>query len=102
MRTTSSTLQRRAVSDGCTVTRRLDYTYERLADGQFSLEASFDRPVARLRARVGPFPRACNTVAITVNGRPVTGELRDSGDGRWAWVEVGTTVRKVKIAAQGG
>jgi len=89
------------VADGRTMTRWLDYTYQRLADGRFSLEASFDRPVARVRARIGPFPQACKAVAVTMNGQPVTGELRDSGDGRWAWVEVGTKVRTVEITAQG-
>jgi len=89
------------VAAGRTVTRRLDYTYQRLGAGRFSLQAAFDRPVARLRVRVGPFPRACKSVTVAVNGRPVAGELRDSGDGRWAWVEVGENVRALNVTAEG-
>ncbi len=62
---------------------RLDYTRER-SGRKFDVVLDPDRPLDRVRIRLGP--AASGASKATLDGRPLPVETRNGGDARWVWL----------------
>jgi|GEM_PF-1171639 len=67
--------------------QKLGYTYRRSPDSQ-SFEFSFEQDPGRFSIRFGPLPAGRQAARASVRGREVPFTALDSGDSRWAWVDV--------------
>jgi hypothetical protein len=51
-----------------------------------SMTLKADRPVDRLRVRMGPFPKDARVTSATFEGNPVEAKTYASGDSQWCWI----------------
>jgi len=68
------------------VTAKATYRYAR-RDGGYRLAMGFDRPIARVRARLGPFPA---DVSVSIEGVEAPPEIKDFHGRRFAYVQLPT------------